>query len=135
MTRSPSPPPSPYDPSRFVLVGPVAAGKTTLFNALIGRGGAAMKTQALDYENGIVDTPGEFFSHPRLHHALINTVSDARSVVNRFAEQGIAPHAIDPHQLRMPARHQQCHKGEIRRVCAQDPAGEQDPVGRPLQQP
>lgn len=40
-----------------------------------------MKTQALDYENGIVDTPGEFFSHPRLHHALINTVADARSVV------------------------------------------------------
>lgn len=27
------PVPSPYDPSRFVLVGPVAAGKTTLFNA------------------------------------------------------------------------------------------------------
>lgn len=81
MNRSPSSAPSPYDPSRFVLVGPVAAGKTTLFNALIGREAAAMKTQALDYENGIVDTPGEFFSHPRLHHALINTVADARSVV------------------------------------------------------
>ncbi|THF67024.1 ethanolamine utilization protein EutP [Pseudothauera nasutitermitis] len=77
----PSSAPSIYDPSRFVLVGPVAAGKTTLFNALIGRREAAMKTQALDYENGIVDTPGEFFSHPRLYHALINTIADARTIV------------------------------------------------------
>jgi len=28
-----------------------------------------------------VDTPGEFFSHPRLYHALINTAADVGTLV------------------------------------------------------
>ncbi len=80
--------------NRFVFVGSVAAGKTTLFNALIGRKGEALKTQAMEFEEGIVDTPGEFFSHPRLYHALINTVAEAETVVY--------VHACDEREYRMP---------------------------------
>ncbi len=42
------------------------AGKTTLFNALQGNYSLARKTQAVEFnENGDIDTPGEYFSHPR----------------------------------------------------------------------
>jgi ethanolamine utilization protein EutP len=66
----------------FMLVGPVGAGKSTLFNILFDRPEEAQKTQALDYESDLgVDTPGEFFSHPRLYHALINTAADVGTLV------------------------------------------------------
>lgn len=56
-----------------MLVGPIEAGKSTLFKALFGHSGDVRKTQALEFETGSVDTPGEFFSHPRMYSALINT--------------------------------------------------------------
>lgn len=66
----------------FMLAGPIGAGKTTLFNLLFGRPGNAHKTQAIEYEADIgLDTPGEFFSHPRLYRALINTASDVGTLV------------------------------------------------------
>ncbi len=66
----------------FMLAGPIGAGKTTLFNILFGRTGCAQKTQAVEYEADIgLDTPGEFFSHPRLYHALITTASDVGTLV------------------------------------------------------
>ena len=66
----------------FMLAGPIGAGKTTLFNVLFGRPGDAQKTQAIEYEADIgLDTPGEFFSHPRLYHALINTASDVGTLI------------------------------------------------------
>ncbi len=80
--------------NRFMLLGSVAAGKTTLFNALLGKNENALKTQSMAYENGIVDTPGEFFSHPRLYHALINTAAEAEILVY--------VHACDDNEYRLP---------------------------------
>lgn len=66
----------------FVLVGPIDAGKSTLFNALLGRDEPALKTQAIEFEPGFgVDTPGEFISHPRMYHALLQTVADVPIIV------------------------------------------------------
>lgn len=66
----------------FLLAGPIGAGKTTLFNILFGRPENARKTQAVEYEADIgLDTPGEFFSHPRLYRALINTAADVGTLV------------------------------------------------------
>jgi len=66
----------------FILVGPIGAGKSTLFNHLFDRPDEVHKTQAVEYEADIgLDTPGEFFSHPRLYHALINTASDVGILV------------------------------------------------------
>lgn len=66
---------------RYALLGPVEAGKSTLFHALAG-GGAVRKTQALEYDaQGCIDTPGEFFSHPRLFHALINSTAECELLI------------------------------------------------------
>ncbi|WP_434778427.1 EutP/PduV family microcompartment system protein [Neisseria sp. Ec49-e6-T10] len=66
----------------FMLIGPIEAGKSTLFKALLDREGDVRKTQAVEYGGEVgVDTPGEYFSHPRLYHALINTASDIDTIV------------------------------------------------------
>lgn len=81
---------------RIVFVGEVGAGKTTLFNALQGNFSLANKTQALEFnDTGCVDTPGEFFSHPRLYHALISTLADCDILVY--------VHAANNPECRIPA--------------------------------
>lgn len=58
---------------RFMLIGQIGAGKTTLFNGLFGKDEPARKTQVMEFEgNRGIDTPGEYFSHPRMYHALIS---------------------------------------------------------------
>jgi ethanolamine utilization protein EutP len=79
---------------RFVLLGAIEAGKTTLFNALTGKQGVALKTQAMDYDQDVVDTPGEFFCHPRLYHALITTAAEADTLMY--------VHACDDREYRLP---------------------------------
>lgn len=67
---------------RFMLVGPIGAGKTTLFNSLFGKDEEARKTQAMEFEGASgIDTPGEYFSHPRLYHALITMAADVDRLV------------------------------------------------------
>lgn len=67
---------------RYVLVGPVGAGKTSLFNALNDDYSLAIKTQAVAFDQqGGVDTPGEFFNHPRLYRALISTTTEAETII------------------------------------------------------
>lgn len=81
---------------RIVFVGDVGAGKTTLFNALQGDFDLARKTQAIEFnDEGSVDTPGEYFSHPRLYHALINTLADCDVLVY--------VHAANNPECRIPA--------------------------------
>lgn len=64
--------------SRFVVVGAVNAGKTSLLGALYGRKEKVCKTQAVEWgKRGGIDTPGEFLSHPRFFHALIVTATEA----------------------------------------------------------
>lgn len=67
---------------RYVLVGSVGVGKTSLFNALNDDYGVAIKTQAVAFDDqGGIDTPGEFFSHPRLYSALISTTTEAETII------------------------------------------------------
>ncbi|CDL49979.1 Ethanolamine utilization protein EutP [Klebsiella pneumoniae ISC21] len=40
------------------------------------------KTQALEFnDRGDIDTPGEYFSHPRWYHALITTLQDVDTLI------------------------------------------------------
>lgn len=81
---------------RIAFVGTVGAGKTTLFNALQGNYSLARKTQAVEFnENGDIDTPGEYFSHPRWYHALITTLQDVDML--------IYIHAANDKESRLPA--------------------------------
>ncbi|MTH45907.1 ethanolamine utilization acetate kinase EutP [Intestinirhabdus alba] len=80
----------------IAFVGAVGAGKTTLFNALQGNYSLARKTQAVEFNhNGDIDTPGEYFSHPRWYHALITTLQDVDTL--------IYVHAANDRQSRLPA--------------------------------
>jgi ethanolamine utilization protein EutP len=65
----------------FMLIGPVGAGKSTLFKALFDREDAVLKTQAVEFEGNGIDTPVEYFSYPRLYHALISTSSNVDTLV------------------------------------------------------
>jgi ethanolamine utilization protein EutP len=81
---------------RAIFVGAVGAGKTTLFNRLQGDDSQARKTQAVEFNDlGDIDTPGEYFSHPRLYHALISTLVDCELLIYVHA-------ANDPH-CRIPS--------------------------------
>ncbi len=65
-----------------MLIGQIGAGKTTLFNDLFGKNEPARKTQVMEFEGGDgIDTPGEYFSHPRLYHALITASVDVDRLV------------------------------------------------------
>lgn len=67
---------------KYVFLGAVGAGKTSLFNALKGDFDLARKTQAVDYNlTGGIDTPGEFFSHPHLYKAMISTTTEAEIII------------------------------------------------------
>ena len=78
----------------FILIGPIGAGKSTLFKALFGKTEHVRKTQTVEFENNGIDTPGEFFSHPRLYHALISTISNVDTLVY--------VHTCDELEHRMP---------------------------------
>lgn len=77
-------PPDAYSPKGFrpfMLLGTVEAGKSTLLRALLGRTEAVRKTQAIEFAETCVDTPGEYFSHPRFYHALIQTSLDVNCLI------------------------------------------------------
>ena len=55
---------------KLILMGRVAAGKTTLTQALKGEQLHYCKTQYIDYMNTIIDTPGEYMQVHGLGAAL-----------------------------------------------------------------
>lgn len=88
---------------RIVFVGDVGAGKTTLFNALQGDFDLARKTQAIEFnDEGSVDTPGEYFSHPRLYHALINTLADCDVLVYVHAANNPSAGFLPDYSISIP---------------------------------
>ena len=82
------------DNARFMLIGDVGVGKTTLINVLYGHHEEARKTQAIEYEGCGMDTPGEYFSHPRLYSALLCSAPDVDTLVY--------VHPADGEQCRLP---------------------------------
>ena len=55
---------------KLILMGRVAAGKTTLTQALKGEQLHYCKTQYIDYMDPIIDTPGEYMQVHGLGAAL-----------------------------------------------------------------
>ena len=56
-----------------MIIGAIRAGKSTLTKALLNQNLQAVKTQALHYEEWIVDTPGEYLENPLFYKNIIAT--------------------------------------------------------------
>ena len=65
------------DMKNIMFVGPVGVGKTTLTQRLKGLELTYYKTQAVEFHDTIIDTPGEFLQHRRYYNALNVTGADA----------------------------------------------------------
>ncbi|WP_213974929.1 EutP/PduV family microcompartment system protein [Tepidanaerobacter acetatoxydans] len=62
---------------RVMFIGASGSGKTTLIKTLRGCE-EAVKTQALTFEDGFIDIPGEYMDIRRLNHAVITTGNGCR---------------------------------------------------------
>ncbi|MBC1489779.1 EutP/PduV family microcompartment system protein [Listeria sp. FSL L7-1485] len=62
---------------KMMVMGSVGCGKTTLCQKLHGFDILYKKTQAVDYFQEMIDTPGEFVQHRQLYSALTVTAADA----------------------------------------------------------
>ena len=66
---------------KLILMGRVAAGKTTLMQRLKGEQISYCKTQYVYYTDTIIDTPGEYVERRSLFHALVVTSVEADQVL------------------------------------------------------
>jgi len=62
---------------KIMLIGPIESGKTTLCQRIKGEVLSYSKTQAIQYDPGMIDTPGEFLQHRRYYNALQVTSVEA----------------------------------------------------------
>ncbi len=67
--------------SRFLLIGAVGAGKTTLAHALNGDPEGVAKTQVAEYDDICIDTPGEYAEIPGFRSRLVALAGDAAALV------------------------------------------------------
>lgn len=66
---------------RFMLVGAVSAGKTSLMQAIYDRDLSYHKTQAIDFKENIIDTPGEYLEQRFRYRSLGITAANTDLVV------------------------------------------------------
>ena len=66
---------------RFMLVGAVSAGKTSLMQAIYDRDLSYHKTQAIDFRENIIDTPGEYLEQRFRYRSLGITAANTDLVV------------------------------------------------------
>ena len=68
--------------NKVMMIGAVRAGKSTLTKALLNESvDTAVKTQALNYESWIIDTPGEYLENPMFYKSIIATSLEATHVI------------------------------------------------------
>lgn len=64
-----------------MVIGGIQSGKSTLAEKLLGSGQTAVKTQALNFLDWIVDTPGEYTENPLYYRAIMVTLLEVSSVI------------------------------------------------------
>jgi ethanolamine utilization protein EutP len=62
---------------KIIFMGAIGCGKTTLTQALHGEQLDYDKTQALQFHEDIIDTPGEYILHRRFIQSLTVTAADS----------------------------------------------------------
>ncbi|MED1952146.1 EutP/PduV family microcompartment system protein [Brevibacillus centrosporus] len=66
---------------RVMVIGAIEAGKSTLVQALFNDEQPARKTQALEYRDWLIDTPGEYSENPMFYRTLMATALEASLIV------------------------------------------------------
>ncbi|WDV45104.1 EutP/PduV family microcompartment system protein [Clostridiaceae bacterium M8S5] len=61
---------------KIILIGRSGSGKSTLTQVMNKEKIEYKKTQAMEFNNSILDTPGEYLENPRLYTALITASYD-----------------------------------------------------------
>ena len=61
---------------KMMLIGSTSSGKTTLTQALYGHELVYRKTQAMEYSQYMLDTPGEFIENRHFYSALMTSSVD-----------------------------------------------------------
>lgn len=65
---------------KIIFIGKTGSGKTTLCQNLHGEKLKYQKTQAVNYMEQAIDTPGEYIENRNYHHALIVIAADAEII-------------------------------------------------------
>lgn len=63
---------------KAMMIGPVGAGKSTLVKVLLGVDQPVQKTQALEFYDWLIDTPGEYSENPLYYRTLMATALEAQ---------------------------------------------------------
>lgn len=63
--------------NRVMVIGAVSAGKSTLIKALLQDQQPAAKTQALEFLDWMIDTPGEYSENPLYYRSIMATSFEA----------------------------------------------------------
>lgn len=66
---------------RVMIIGAIEAGKSSLVKALFNDEQPARKTQALEFRDWVIDTPGEYSENPMYYRTLMATSLEAGIVV------------------------------------------------------
>jgi ethanolamine utilization protein EutP len=77
-----------------MMVGAVGTGKSTLVAALQGDSLEVRKTQAIEFDNYTVDTPGEYIENPQFYRALLATALQVDYVL--LLQDATREHSIYP---------------------------------------
>ncbi len=79
---------------KFVVIGDVDAGKTSLCAALLNKQERITKTQQVEHVNKhIMDVPGEYTSIPHMRMALLSTLQQADAIIYVEPCDGSSKHA------------------------------------------
>lgn len=79
---------------KVMIIGAIGAGKSTLTKALLNKELNAVKTQALNYEEWIVDTPGEYLENPMFYKSIIATSMEVSHLI--FLQDATKQHSNFP---------------------------------------
>lgn len=83
--------------NRVMIIGGVQAGKSTLMNALLGKDRKANKTQALVFDDWIVDTPGEYIENPMYYRNIMATSLEVTHVI--YLQDATSARSVFPPQF------------------------------------
>lgn len=67
--------------NKVMIIGAIGAGKSTLTKALLHKDEQAVKTQSLNYEEWIVDTPGEYLENPLFYKNIMATAFEVTHLI------------------------------------------------------